>query len=136
MPSEVLYNTCNGRFEFSQEAISEYRRRGGEFDGELGGEFHHILWYDPVMIGVVRDLGARANGVGANLLIASVPSPFEKHIRMDKYEGFVSVRVHHHWWLIEHTHVVLRSRLSAQDKVRAIAALSVQQEEMESHEYD
>ena len=136
MPREVLYNACNGRFEFSQEAIAEYRRRGCEFDGELGGEFDHILWYDPEMVGMVLDLGARANGVGANLLIASVPAPFEKHIRIDEYEGFESVRVHHHWWFIEHTRAVLRSRLSAQDKVGAIAALSAQQEEMELHEYD
>ena len=120
----------------SQEAIAEYRRRGCEFDGELGGEFDHILWYDPEMVGMVLDLGARANGVGANLLIASVPAPFEKHIRIDEYEGFESVRVHHHWWFIEHTRAVLRSRLSAQDKVGAIAALSAQQEEMELHEYD
>ena len=50
MPRVVLYNaSMNGRFEFSQEAIAEYRRRGGEFDGELGGEFDHILRYDPVM---------------------------------------------------------------------------------------
>ena len=79
--------------------------------------------------------------MGANLLIAGVPAPFEKHILIDKYAGFESVRVtwqrvHHHWWFIEHTRAVLLSRPSAQDKVRAIAALSAQQEEIESHEYD
>ena len=87
------------------------------------------------MIGVVRDLGVRANGAGADLRIASVPAPFENHVRIAEYQGREVVRVNHHWWFTEHTRAVLRSRLSAQDKVRAIAALAVQEEEADEYEW-
>ena len=130
--NEVLYNACYGGFGFSKEAIAEYRARGGAFEGH----WDRIPRNDPVMVSVVRDLGARANGMCAKLLIASVPAPFETHFQIDEYDGMESVRVDHRQWFIDHTRAVLRSRLAAPDKVRAIAALSAQQAEAEADELD
>ena len=133
MPREVLFNGRAGSFEFSEQAIAEYLRRGGRLNGDLSSDEHPLLRDDPIMISVVHDLGRYASGASADILVASVPAPFETHFGITEYGGREIVRINYPEWFTEHTHAVLRSRLSAHKKVRAIAALAARK--MEAEEY-
>ena len=134
MPREVLFNGRAGSFEFSEQAIAEYRRRGGGLSIDSSGrEWHPLLRDDPIMIRVVHDLGPYASGANADIRVASVPAPYENHFRIARHQGREFVRIDYPGWFTDHTHAVLRSPLSAEEKVRAIAAAA--EREMEAEEY-
>ena len=74
--TEMLYNTCYGGFGLSEEAIKEYIKQRPNVD------WQNVERNDPVMVAVVRNLGARANGQFAKIQIATVPAPLsDKRIR-------------------------------------------------------
>ena len=116
----VLYNNRYGGFQISAEAFAEYQRRGGTCEAE-----DDIARDDPIMVAVVKDMGARANhDKHANICIAMVPAPFEKHYRISEHDGLERVIVDVHRWFVDSVRAVLSGTLSADAKVQAIEALS------------
>ena len=94
---EVIYNTCYGGYSFSKEAIQEYRRRLALQYESLGALEEGVdtgdsdLRTDPIMVGVVKEMGPRSYGTHAELKIAQVPLRFAEHYVIEDYDGYESV---------------------------------------------
>jgi len=85
---KVVYNGCYGGFSISPEAVARY--------WEIKGTEASYDWYnrdverdDPVLVQVVEELGERASGSFAKLLITDVPSGTKW--RIDEYDGHESI---------------------------------------------
>lgn len=67
---EIVINEWHGGFELSKKAVEEYAKLkaiDGTFDDMS------IKRDDPVLIQVVKSLGAEANGMAANLKVVEIP---------------------------------------------------------------
>jgi hypothetical protein len=102
---KIVYNTCYGGFSLSLEGQKRYLELKGYEpifrDGPMPWQKH---WYavdwgnfssrdidrsDPVLVQIVEELGAAANGDCAELAIAEVSTGMP--YRIDEYHGFESV---------------------------------------------
>lgn len=103
---EILLNKCYGGYGLSNEAVRLYLiKKNIEFrlnpkcstghfkyymiEGNDQFSDHNIPRTDPVIIQVVRDLGKKANGRCAELVITSIPDGCEYYI--DEYDGMESI---------------------------------------------
>lgn len=96
---EMVLNRCNGRYGLSAAAAREVLRRKGleAEDGPYGSVFvagtkHSVMEFvlrtDPDLIAVVREMGAAANDIGADLQLVSVPVK----LLVDHYDGKETVK--------------------------------------------
>lgn len=101
--TKVSYNSCFGGFSLSREAILRGREisgnpkwaglmlKGESFDdGSVAKDDCGHLEYghprtDPVLIQVIEELGAKANGTYANLAVAEIAEGTK--YRVDEYDG-------------------------------------------------
>jgi hypothetical protein len=104
--TKVVINGCYGGFSLSDEAKREYLRRTGQEWTEKPNKYSSMRphfyvgaghWSerdlprtDPVLIAVVEDLGAEANGMCASLKIEEI----EKGTRyfIDEYDGYEGIQ--------------------------------------------
>ena len=82
---EVMINQCFGGFGFSPEAISKYRKANPEQNP------NQIERRDPVMIQIVKEMGKRANGHHALIVIETIPEQYINHYSITSNDGFESV---------------------------------------------
>lgn len=87
--TKVVYNACYGGFSLSPEAEALYIDR--KFNGEKPKNFYNrdVGRGDQVLVQIVEELGAKADGYCARLRIAEVP--YGSKYRIDEYDGFESV---------------------------------------------
>jgi hypothetical protein len=103
---EILINKCYGGYGLSDKAVRLYltkknipivvnRQYSGKYHTYyvvgLNNQFcdHHISRTDPVIIEVVRELGAKANGSSAKLEIELIPDGCKYWI--NEYDGMESI---------------------------------------------
>jgi hypothetical protein len=81
---KVVINKCYGGFRLSQEANDLYESRAGKA---------LCLWttdrHDPILVGVVEELGRQANACHSDLRIVEVVSADKYHI--DECDGWEDV---------------------------------------------
>ena len=104
--TKIVYNNCYGGFGLSREAVllgrelsgnplwggvclkeDEYapgKRIGTDYSGGSG-----LDRADPILVQVVEQLGKKANGMCANLVITDIPKGTA--YRIDEYDGNESV---------------------------------------------
>ena len=101
--TKIVYNGCYGGFGLSHEAIMRYaeikgitlkikkEKYGTTFYDENGNYFSSFEFErnDPALVQVVEELGDKANGQSARLLIEEVP--VGTMYRIDEYDGSESV---------------------------------------------
>jgi len=112
----VVINTCHGGYGLSQEAELLYLKRSmidyetqpreSRYDTERYGPLILVngkIWYssdisrdDPVLVSVVRELGAKANGNFAELKIVEIPTSVDWQI--NEYDGREWVAEAHRTW--------------------------------------
>ena len=102
--TKVVYNACYGGFGLSNEAKDRMVELGYEmevnvnYDPRPEVECYNrtqkykiydgdISRHNPILVQVVEELGDKANGMYANLVIEEVSGSY----RIDEYDGFESV---------------------------------------------
>ena len=88
---KVIINRCHGLFSLSYQAIAEYSRRTGK---EIDIYFPDRS--DPVLVAVVEDLGERANGACARLVVVEIPDGVEYEIK--EFDGLEHIAEKHRTW--------------------------------------
>lgn len=91
---KVVINSCHGGFELSDKAVALLAKK-------CGCSVENICKYDfdradPVLVKVVEELGAEANGSFAKLKIVEIPDNVEYQI--DEYDGEEWVAERHRTW--------------------------------------
>ena len=109
---KVIINNCYGGFGLSDQAYRLLIKRGmkktiykeaGKYKG-LGGRYSfvrdsfgdHGCRTDPRVIGVVEELGKKANGQCADLKIVEVPDDVKWDI--EEYDGWEHIAETHRTW--------------------------------------
>ncbi len=88
---KIVYNNCYGGFSLSTKAILLARELSGNpmiwdcpvVNGEKWSHHCKVKRDDPILVQVVEQLGAEANGGCAELKIATVSGKW----RIDEYDG-------------------------------------------------
>ena len=90
----IVINSAHGGFGLSKKSIQIYLERAGITDPD---------WYDcdlarddPILVSIVREMGAEANGNYAKLKIVEVPYGVEWTIA--EYDGYEWVAEKHRTW--------------------------------------
>jgi hypothetical protein len=88
---KVVISRCYGGFGLSAEASALYASRTGKdlYD-------HEIPRDDPVLVGVVEELGEAASGNFANLNVVEIPADVNWYI--EEYDGLEWVAERHRTW--------------------------------------
>lgn len=90
---KIVINDCYGGFELSKKAIEEYVHLKG-IDGTY--DDMSIKRDDPVLIQVVKSLGAEANGMMADLKVVEIPEGVDWVI--EDYDGAEWISEKHRTW--------------------------------------
>jgi len=90
---EVVVNKRYGGFDLSNKAILRMQELGSTVTLT---DYYSIPRDDKLLVQVVKELGAEANGSNANLLIVEIPSDVEWEI--DEYDGFEKINEVHRSW--------------------------------------
>jgi hypothetical protein len=90
MTTKAVYNTCYGGFSISLAALERMQKLG--FKGKAGIYEKYVALYDcarhnPILVQAVEELGPKANGIHADLRIATVSGPY----RIEEYDGSEAV---------------------------------------------
>jgi len=99
---KVVINECFGGFGLSDEAMQLYAAKKGIELGEKLSYGYEKLWEgdidrnDPVLVEVVEELGAKANGDCAELKVVEIPDGIVWHI--SEYDGVEHVAEYHRTW--------------------------------------
>lgn len=102
--TKVVINGEYGGFSLSDEAVREYlRRTGREWTEERQYSMTHFAvdgepeWYhreiprtDPILISLVEEMGEKANGQCASLVVEELPKGTLYMI--DEYDGYESIQ--------------------------------------------
>ena len=88
---KIVINTCFGGFNISKEAKALY-----ETITSIEAISHEMQRNDPVLIKIVEDLGAEANGSYAKLKVVEIPDDVDWFI--DAYDGKEWVAEKHRTW--------------------------------------
>lgn len=93
---KIVINRCYGGFSLSPAALLHYVVRGGKL--EDGDDIGYSIEdrSDPILVGVVEDLGVAANGYGAMLKVVEVPDDVKYTI--ENYDGVEHVAEVHRTW--------------------------------------
>lgn len=89
---EIIINACFGGFGLSELALNKYRLLSGNSDICD----YDISRTDPILIGIVKELGESANGGYAELRIIEVPDDIDWEI--EEYDGIERVVEVHRYW--------------------------------------
>ena len=86
--TKIVYNACYGGFGLSRKAINRY--------WEIQGEPCPKNWYDsdmnrtdPILVQVVEELGKKASGFAADLVIEELPKG--TLYRINECDGYESI---------------------------------------------
>ncbi len=88
---KIVINTCFGGFSISEEARALYKNITSIEVGRW-----EIQRNDPVLVKIVEDLGAEANGDYAKLKVVEIPDDVDWAI--DEYDGKEWVAEKHRTW--------------------------------------
>ncbi len=88
---KIVKNSCYGGFSLSEEAYNYFDL---PWDG-YGYDFNNHR-DNPELVKVVEELGTKASGTCANLVIVEIPDDVEWFI--DEYDGWETVREKHKTW--------------------------------------
>lgn len=88
---KIVINTCFGGFNISKEAKALY-----ETITSIEAFPHEMQRDDPVLVKIVEDLGAEANGDYAKLKVVEIPDDVDWAI--DEYDGKEWVAEKHRTW--------------------------------------
>jgi len=88
---KIVINTCFGGFNISKEAKVLY-----ETITSIEAISHEMQRDDPVLVKIVEDLGAEANGGYAKLKVVEIPDDVDWFI--DAYDGKEWVAEKHRTW--------------------------------------
>lgn len=91
----IVINTRHGGFGLSEQASRLFAQRTGIANKELWDD-RDIARDDPVLVAIVRELGADANGDYADLKIVEVPYGVEWTLK--EYDGAEWVAEKHRTW--------------------------------------
>lgn len=88
---KIVINTCFGGFNISKEAKALY-----ETITSIEAVSHEMQRDDPVLVKIVEDLGAEANGDYAKLKVVEIPDDVDWAI--GEYDGKEWVAEKHRTW--------------------------------------
>lgn len=103
--TEIVINVCHGGFGLSDEAVELYFTRTGQTFTKNQGIYYVNDEYfserlisrdDPVLIGIVKELGEDSFGRFAELKIVQIPADVQWQI--DEYDGLEWVAEQHRCW--------------------------------------
>jgi len=89
----IVINTVHGGFGLSKQAIEMFKKRAGVTDPVYDST---IARDDPLLVAIVRELGADANGNYADLKIVEVPYGVDWTV--EEYDGTEWVAEKHRTW--------------------------------------
>ena len=122
MSISVMYNACFGGFGLSAAAIAEYRRRCPNAEEDLPD--YRIPRHDPVMVAIVREMGAAANDRFSQIHLRTLPAHYEKYYAIREYDGMESVAVRRHEYQVDAIKSILGDRTTSKaDKLARISAV-------------
>ena len=85
---KLVINASFGGFSLSEKAVERI--------AEIQGRPHPDDRADPILVRVVEELGAEANGKFASLKVVEIPDDVQYEI--DDYDGFESIHEVHRSW--------------------------------------
>ena len=91
--TDIAINTCFGGFSLSTIAVERLKELGSAAAAQYP---HYKSRSDPLLIQVIRELGAAANGSFASIEIVEVPDDVEWEI--PEYDGMEHVAEVHRTW--------------------------------------
>ena len=119
---EIIYNDGFGGYSFSQKALDLYcKRKNVEFKTIHCRE--ESLRDDPVMVSVVKDLGALANGKCAKLRIHRIPKMFAKAWSIGEYDGYEHVIIDEDKYKLDEIRSTLDHQEDSDLKAKILAIL-------------
>lgn len=88
---KIVISRCYGGFGLSPEASALYASRSGKdvYDFEIPRD-------DPILVGIVEELGEAASGNFANLNVVEIPADVNWYI--EEYDGLEWVAERHRTW--------------------------------------
>jgi len=134
-----LINTSYGGFGFSPKAIELYKERApkpapkeehssdSEYDS-FDFDIDDNLRSDPIMIQIVKELKAEANGIHANLTIVNIRTKYKNHFYVDEYDGFEHIEYSVSRYKLDTIKEVLSSSLSSDDKLNQIDQIIISEQ--------
>ena len=112
---EIVVNACYGGFGLTPEALDAYRARCVP---PLSDE-NDIPRHDPVLVGVVKEMGTSAFDRHAQLELRRIPAQYTNFYRIHEYDGNESIeilydkyKVHAAKALLRSAHLTLRERIA------------------------
>ena len=90
MSVEIMLNTCNGEFSFSDAAMDEYRKRCPEKEKV---DYWNMDRHDPVMVQIVKEMGKRANGSRSKIELKKIPLEYLHHYVIAEDDGLEVVMI-------------------------------------------
>ena len=121
MTVPVMVNRCYGGFGLSEAAMDEYRRRRPLAEDVV---YYDIERDDPLMVQIVRELGARANGPHAQIELERIPAVYARHYSIHEYDGLEHVVLHRNAYRVDTARAILRDRhLTPKEKLWRVAAV-------------
>ena len=96
MSIEVVINARFGGFGLSEAARLRYEELSGVKFDYYGSGTRQEQRTDPILIQIVHEMGEKANGKCAKLVVVDVPKDVKWHIH--EYDGFEHVAEDHRTW--------------------------------------
>lgn len=120
----IILNASYGGFCFSDEAWNEYSKRKKCGDRTCHQYDLYSERLDPVMIDIVRTLGAeRASGEHSCLKIVPVDKKLIKYIKITDYDGLESFSYEIEKYKLEQIQKVLKAEINADEKLVEIQTI-------------
>lgn len=130
MSVEIMFNTCYGGFSFSKAAMDEWHKL---CPGKDTVRCWNIDRHDPVMVQIVKEMGARANGSFSKIELKKIPLEYLHHYEIGEYDGLEAVVINYNAYKIDTAKEILRDQnLTKVEKLaRVSAVLNAELEERE-----
>jgi hypothetical protein len=116
---EVVYNGVYGGFSLSKEAAdliaTRLKEAGRDSDPGCEEDWHPCGMYraldraDPILVSVVKELGAKANGPHSFLAIEKLPEEWKGCYAIEEYDGNECVRFNGVKYALQHVKALLES---------------------------
>ena len=118
---EIMINARYGGFGISKEGMEEYHKRCPGTD-EI--DYYDIARHDPVMIQIIKEMGAQVNDTYSHIKLKKIPSQYVRHYSIHEYDGMESVTIDYNTYKIDMSKEILRDQnLSKSDKLTRISAI-------------
>lgn len=121
-----IYIMCNkrykGEFKLSRAALAEYKRRCPSTEPVSSSA---ISRHDPVMVQVLREMRAAANGKRARICLRRIPCEYKFYYTINSLRGREYVSIDCTQYRMDAINSILRDRvLSKADKLARITAVA------------